>query len=522
MYTAKALCLAGPGGAEGVDLPLLGDGVDALILGLLPLVDDDLLAGLGAGGDGALELLGLADETLRELLLVGEDGVALGVNVGLDVKGPEDARDTKEQAALGDVDTRADATASTKSELITLGVVGVGSGVTEGLEVVLIAVRVELAGLGVARRVHVDSPDVVDNTGVGRDQVTVIVIILGDSVGDSTHDGGGHPAKSLLHDLANVLQVLLVIHGGQTLVTNDAVDDLLGALLNLGVENHGLNESVESAGGGVGASLEEGARDVGSLVVVKALGLLSLNQVLREAASDGAVESVLLGLEPVTQIESLLLLVQLLGLDTSREHEVGEVADDGEEVHEAGSTSLVELGELAETVKELHHLGVIVGLAAPAKDHGGGQRVGVATDVVHGALGGVEDVEEHLLVLEHLVGDVGLGGRDVEKGVHHLAAHAPARGVAHHENAEVTTAESLAEVHLLTMRVHVALLVQELLDSLVARENDHDLGTENQAVDWAIFTSPLLELKMSIPSGHLSCRVSKPEAPSANGQKQTK
>lgn len=73
----------------------------------------------------------------------------------------------------------------------------------------------------------------------------------------------------------------------------------------------------------------------------------------------------------------------------------------------------------------------------------------------------------------------------------------------HHQNAEVTRAESLANVHLLPVGVHARLLVEQILDGLVAGEDDQNLGTENQAVDGAIFTSPLLKLKMGILRGHL-------------------
>lgn len=70
---------------------------------------------------------------------------------------------------FGDVDIRVDVMVSIKSELIMFGVVGVGSGVIEGLEVVFIVVWVEFVGFGVVCRVYVDSLDVVDNIGVGRD-----------------------------------------------------------------------------------------------------------------------------------------------------------------------------------------------------------------------------------------------------------------------------------------------------------------------------------------------------------------
>lgn len=56
----------------------------------------------------------------------------------------------------------------------------------------------------------------------------------------------------------------------------------------------------------------------------------------------------------------------------SREYEVGEVVDDGEEVYEVGSISLVEFGEFVEIVKELYYFGVIVGFVVLVKDYGGG------------------------------------------------------------------------------------------------------------------------------------------------------
>ena len=367
---------------------------------------------------------------MGETLLVGKDRLAgLLVNLGLDVETPEDTADTEEQAALGDVDTGADAAACAKGELVALGVVGVGGGVAKRLVVVLVAVGIEAAGFGVAGGVHVDAPDIVDDSSILGDEVTVVDIILGDGVGDGAHDGGGHPAERLFHDSADVLKVVLVLHGGEAAVANDAVNLFLGLALDVGVEEHGLNKGVESAGGGVGAGFEEGTRDVGSLVVREAFGLLGGDQLLTEAALDGSGEGILLGLEPVGEVESLLRLVELTGLGPDRQEEIGEIAQEGEEVDQGGEARLVELSELGEAIEELLQLLVLVGGRAPAKDHGGGESIGVAADVVQEVVWVSEDVVKHLLVLEHLVGDVGLGGRDVEQGVDHLAAHAPSRCV---------------------------------------------------------------------------------------------
>lgn len=72
-------------------------------------------------------------------------------------------------------------------------------------------------------------------------------------------------------------------------------------------------------------------------------------------------------------------------------------------------------------------------------------------DVVYGVFGGVEDVEEYLFVFEYLVGDVGFGGRDVEKGVYYFVVYVLVRGVVYYENVEVIIVESLVEVYFLMM-----------------------------------------------------------------------
>lgn len=53
--------------------------------------------------------------------------------------------------------------------------------------------------------------------------------------------------------------------------------------------------------------------------------------------------------------------------------------------------------------------------------HAHGERVGVATNVIQEVIWAVEEIVKHLLVLEHLIRDVGSGNDDVEKTMSELA-----------------------------------------------------------------------------------------------------
>ena len=53
--------------------------------------------------------------------------------------------------------------------------------------------------------------------------------------------------------------------------------------------------------------------------------------------------------------------------------------------------------------------------------HAHGERVGVATDVIQEVIWAVKEIVKHLLVLEHLIRDVGPGDDDVEKTMSELA-----------------------------------------------------------------------------------------------------
>ena len=53
--------------------------------------------------------------------------------------------------------------------------------------------------------------------------------------------------------------------------------------------------------------------------------------------------------------------------------------------------------------------------------HAHGQRVGVATDMVQEVIWAVKEIVKHLLVLEHLIWDIGSSDDDVEKTMSEFA-----------------------------------------------------------------------------------------------------
>jgi hypothetical protein len=73
----------------------------------------------------------------------------------------------------------------------------------------------------------------------------------------------------------------------------------------------------------------------------------------------------------------------------------------------------------------------------------------------------------------------------------------------HHKNAQATRAKILTDIHVLAIRVHSRLFVEEVFDGLVTGEDNQRLGSQHQAVDWAIFLCPFLKLKVGIPLWHL-------------------
>ena len=76
----------------------------------------------------------------------------------------------------------------------------------------------------------------------------------------------------------------------------------------------------------------------------------------------------------------------------------------------------------------------------------------------------------------------------------------------HHQESKVSAAQRLPNVHLLPVRVPATPSIQQLLHCYIARQDDECLCAEDQAVHWAILSSPLLELQMGISRGHLEMK----------------
>lgn len=165
-------------------------------------------------------------------------------------------------------------------------------------------------------------------------------------------------------------------------------------------------------------------------------------------------------------------------------------------------------------MEELLQLWIVSVRRTKAKDHLRGQRVGVSSNMVNEQIWLLQHADQHILVFQILVWDVGLRGSDVQVVVDDLADHAPLLSVflqalsnksegksihansAYHEEHTIASAHDVAQIHVWTRGVDIAPLVEKVLDRLVRSQDDHHLGTENERVDRAILLRPLLELKV--------------------------
>lgn len=312
-----------------------------------------------------------AHESLCQFVCVGKDRVPQCIDGRADIERPQHSRDTEEETPIRDVDALTDASPRAEGEVVPLGHIRVTRRVVGRLEIVLEPVRVELSGVRVAVLVHVDGPDVVDHAGAGGDAVAhvVVVSVSGEGVRDGAEDGGGHPAQGLLHAAADVLQVGLVVHGGEAAVSHDGVNLSLGALLHFGKQHHGLDEAVERAGGRVGSGFKQSARDVRCLVVAESLLLLHLGHVDAEAGLRGAIADGLLAVQPVLSVQLLLAGVEGFRFSSQGQHPVRQFAQPGEEVDQCCRSCLVDHGEFLEAVEELLDVWVVVCGGSPAKVH---------------------------------------------------------------------------------------------------------------------------------------------------------
>jgi hypothetical protein len=149
--------------------PLLSPSIQQRLLANLPLPPHNTRTFSRPRNDTSREGLRHAHETLRQLLLIRENWLAIGPNLWQNIESPKHTCDAEEQRAFGDVHALTDAPAGSERELVALCAIGVDGRVEEGSMVVFVSVWVELAWIGGASWVHVDGPDVVQHSGAFGD-----------------------------------------------------------------------------------------------------------------------------------------------------------------------------------------------------------------------------------------------------------------------------------------------------------------------------------------------------------------
>ena len=160
-----------------------------------------------------------------------------------------------------------------------------------------------------------------------------------------------------------------------------------------------------------------------------------------------AVFDGIFGVHPVAYKQVVFALVKGLGIGANGDTDIGEISQDGVNIQESGGSQARGLGHLFYTLLTIHqHLCPCISALrrcaitnlkdsqefwivdisrAETVDHLRGQRVCIASDMVEKSVWRVEEIDEHALVFENLVWDVGFGRVDMEDVVHHLSNHAP-------------------------------------------------------------------------------------------------
>jgi len=86
-----------------------------------------------------------------------------------------------------------------------------------------------------------NGPDIVDHPCSFWDQIPHVPIVFGDSMRNA-QDISRHPTHTFLDAAADILEIHFILHGGEAVLTDDAVEFFLGELLDVGEEDEGLNE----------------------------------------------------------------------------------------------------------------------------------------------------------------------------------------------------------------------------------------------------------------------------------------
>lgn len=133
--------------------------------------------------------------------------------------------------------------------------------------------------------------------------VAHICIILRYGMRDSSCGSRRHPVEHLFDTSANVREMGLILHRGKSGVATYAADLSMCFLPRVGEDNNGLGKCVKGIGRSIRASLQKRSRQVGRLVVAKALLLLNFCNISTERIIHCAVQHTLLCIKPVAEIE---------------------------------------------------------------------------------------------------------------------------------------------------------------------------------------------------------------------------
>ena len=134
--------------------------------------------------------------------------------------------------------------------------------------------------------------------------------------------------------------------------------------------------------------------------------------------------------------------------------------------------------ESFETLKQLMHVGIVFGGDPSTEDQRNRKTVGISvistnplvilpSHVIHEIIWGIQQVVEHLLVLQDLIWDVGSSSLHIQELMTHFSNHSPLLVIFHEEHPITSRDQVLRYVQIGFGRVNIRPLVHEFLDSFV-------------------------------------------------------
>lgn len=188
---------------------------------------------------------------------IGKDNITSLVFSRRNVECPQETRDLDEHAVVRDV------TADTDPPSEAVGQVALVLCVRNSRGQLAVfgemSFRAEFVSVwAVHIWIVVEVPDVDNADGVLGEEVALVVVVLGETMGDAERSDTT-PAHDFLDQGANVWEVFIVVKGWEAVTADNLVDLFLCAFLGFGVENHGLNPPGHLTRGGFSTGSTEKA-----------------------------------------------------------------------------------------------------------------------------------------------------------------------------------------------------------------------------------------------------------------------